>query len=87
MVSGLLLASPVIRNLANRYGIRPVIMYALNPTAVSMLMLYAIGDPRPTGLLFWITASLGGVTVDVVGDIRYQLKPPCLGVRTKRTLI
>ena len=72
MVSALLLASPMIRNLANRYGTRRVIIYALNLTAVSMLMLYAIGDPQPLGLLFWITASLGGVAVDVVGNIPFM---------------
>ncbi|MEM7564544.1 MAG: MFS transporter [Pseudomonadota bacterium] len=72
MVSALLLASPVIRGFASRFGTRTIIIYALNLTALSILCLYLIGEPKPIGLLFWITASLGGVTVDVLGNIPFM---------------
>jgi ACDE family multidrug resistance protein len=86
MVSGLLLASPLIRKLASRYGTRLVIIYALNLTAISMLMLFFLGDPQPVGLMFWVLASLGGVTVDVLGNIPFMrlVKPH---ERTEMTMI
>ena len=86
MVSGLLLASPMIRNYASRFGTRLVLIYALNLTALSMLMLYLVGEPQPLGLMFWIIASIGGVTVDVLGNIPFMrlVKPR---ERTEMTMI
>ena len=72
IVSGLLMASPMIRRLAGRYGTRPILVMALSLTAVSLLALYGIGEPKPIGLLFWVVASLGGVTVDVLGNIPFM---------------
>jgi MFS family permease len=86
LVSGLLLISPLIRRLAGRYTIRRIIIYALVLTGVSITMLYFIGEPKPVGLLFWVLASVGGVTVDVLGNIPFMrlVKPR---ERTEMTMI
>ncbi len=85
-VSGLLLISPLIRRLASHLGTRKVIISALILTGTSMLMLYFSGKPSATGLLYWITASLGGVTVDILGNIPFMrlVKPR---ERTEMTMI
>ena len=51
-----------------------------------MLALYLIGQPKPLGLLFWMTAALGGVTLDVLGNIPFMrmVKPH---ERTEMTMI
>jgi len=85
-VSGLLLISPLIRRLASRMGTRKVIISALILTGTSMLMLYFSGKPNAAGLLYWVTASLGGVTVDILGNIPFMrmVKPR---ERTEMTMI
>ncbi len=72
LASALLLISPLIRRLATRIGTRFVIICALSLAGLSMLALFAIGEARPIGLLFWITAALGGVTLDVLGNIPFM---------------
>ncbi|HUV21495.1 MAG TPA: MFS transporter [Gammaproteobacteria bacterium] len=86
LVSSLLIASPLIRRLAGRYGTRPLIVYALWLTGVSMAMLFFIGAAKPIGLLFWVVASLGGAIVDVLGNIPFMrmVKPR---ERTEMTMI
>lgn len=84
--SALLLISPFIRRLASRQGTRFIIACALVLTGGSMLTLYLIGEPRPIGLLFWMSASLGGVSLDVLGNIPFMrmVKPR---ERTEMTMI
>lgn len=86
LVSGLLLLSPFIRRLASRFGIRVVIVRAFILTGVSVLCLYFVGEPKPIGLLFWVLASVGGVTIDVLGNIPFMrmVKPR---ERTEMTMI
>jgi hypothetical protein len=72
LASALLLISPLIRRLAERVGTRLIIQCALLLVGSSLLMLYFIGEPRPIGLLFWVTAALGGVTLDVLGNIPFM---------------
>jgi len=72
LASALLLISPYIRRLAGWRGTRFTIVCALLTTAGSMLALYLIGQPKPLGLLFWMTAALGGVTLDVLGNIPFM---------------
>ena len=72
LASALLLASPLIRRFASRVGTRNAIIAALILTALSMLALFVLGESRPIGLLFWILASLGGVTLDVLGNIPFM---------------
>jgi ACDE family multidrug resistance protein len=85
-VSGLLLISPVIRNVASRHGTRNIIIIALLLCGISVAMLYFIGSPKPIGLLFWILASVGGVIVDILGNIPFMrtVKPR---ERTEMTMI
>jgi ACDE family multidrug resistance protein len=85
-VSGLLLISPIIRDFASRHGCRNIIIIALILCSLSVAMLYFIGTPKPIGLLFWILASVGGVTVDVLGNIPFMrtVKPR---ERTEMTMI
>ena len=86
LASALLLMSPLIRRLAGRLGTRLVIQSALILIGSSMLMLYFIGEPKPVGMLFWVTAALGGVIVDVLGNIPFMrmVKPR---ERTEMTMI
>ncbi|MCP4332882.1 MAG: hypothetical protein GY785_09530 [Gammaproteobacteria bacterium] len=37
-----------------------------------MAMLFFVGEPKPIGLLFWISAALGGAIVDVLGNIPFM---------------
>ena len=72
LASGLLLISPLIRRFAGRVGTRLTIIYALVLIGSSMLMLYFIGEPKLIGLVFWVIAALGGVTLDVLGNIPFM---------------
>jgi MFS family permease len=86
LASALLLVSPLIRRLAGRVGSRLIIQCALLLVGSSLLMLYVVGEPKPIGLLFWVTAALGGVTLDVLGNIPFMrmVKPR---ERTEMTMI
>ncbi len=86
LASALLLISPLIRRFAVRVGTRLTIIIALVLTGSSMLMLYAIGEPKPIGLVFWVSAAFGGVTLDVLGNIPFMrmVKPR---ERTAMTMI
>jgi len=86
LASALLLISPLIRRFAGRVGTRLTIIIALVLAGSSMLMLYAIGEPKPIGLVFWVSAALGGVTLDVLGNIPFMrmVKPR---ERTAMTMI
>ena len=86
LVSALLLISPLIRRFAGRVGTRLTIIYALVLVGSSMLMLYFIGEPKLIGLVFWVSAALGGVTLDVLGNIPFMrmVKPR---ERTEMTMI
>lgn len=86
LTSALLLISPLIRRLAGRVGTRLTIICGLLLVGSSILMLNIIGDAKPIGLLFWVSAALGGVTLDVLGNIPFMrmVKPR---ERTEMTMI
>jgi len=86
LASALLLISPLIRRFAGRIGTRQTIIIALVLVGYSMSMLYVIGEPKPIGLVFWVSAALGGVTLDVLGNIPFMrmVKPR---ERTEMTMI
>ena len=86
IVNSLLIVSPLIRRIAGRYGVRPVIICALWLTGISMVVLFLLGEATPIGLLFWVIASLGGAVVDVLGNIPFMrlVKPR---ERTEMTMI
>jgi hypothetical protein len=72
LASALLLISPFIRRLAGRWGTRRLIISGLLLAGSSILMLFLIGAPKPLGLLFWMSAALGGATLDVLGNIPFM---------------
>jgi len=86
LTSALLLISPLIRRFARRHGTRQTIIIALVLIGCSMSILYVIGEPKPIGLVFWVSAALGGVTLDVLGNIPFMrmVKPR---ERTEMTMI
>ena len=86
VVSSLLIVSPLIRRVASRFGTRPVIIFALWSTGLSMVLLYLLGEPQPLGLAFWVLASFGGAIIDVLGNIPFMrmVKPR---ERTEMTMI
>ncbi len=71
-VSGLLLFSPLVRRLAERYSTRKVMILALTTAGFSMFALATIGTPAPLGILFWCIAALGCICLDVLGNIPFM---------------
>ena len=71
-VSTLLFFSPLIRRLADVAGVRRVIICGLIITATSLLCLGFIGEARPVGLVFWVLGAVGGVALDVLGNIPFM---------------
>lgn len=71
-VSTLLFFSPAIRALSEQTGVRTLIIIALMLTAVSLMALGLIGEPKPVGLVFWVVGALGGVILDVLGNIPFM---------------
>lgn len=71
-VSGLLFFSPVIRRASQQFGTRQVIYAGLAITGLSLVGLGILGEPTPWGLVFWVTGALGGVLLDVLGNIPFM---------------
>lgn len=71
-VSSLLFLSPLIRRVSDRFGTRQVIYTGLTLTAVSLVALGMVGPPQPLGILFWVTGAMGGVLLDVLGNIPFM---------------
>ena len=84
--SGLLFLSPAIRKLADIIGTRSVIIIGQIISGISVITLFLLGSPQPIGLIFWISAALGGVMLDVLGNIPFMrmVKPR---ERTEMTMI
>ncbi len=70
--SGLLFLSPIIKRLADQVGTRQVIIFSLLLIGSSLIGLGIIGPARPIGLLFFITGSLGGASMDVLSNIPFM---------------
>ncbi|MFT5046368.1 MAG: ACDE family multidrug resistance protein [Porticoccaceae bacterium] len=70
-VSGLLFFSPVICRASQYFGTRQVIYTSLTITGLSLVALGFLGEPTPWGLVFWVTGALGGVLLDVLGNIPF----------------
>lgn len=70
--SALLFLSPVVRALAERFGTRTLIVAGLAITGASLAALGALGPARPLGLVFWATAGVGAVALDVLGNIPFM---------------
>ena len=85
-VSGLLLLSPMVQKLADRFYTRTIIVYSLVFSSLSISGLFFLGEPQPVGLLFWVVASIGCMALDVLGNIPFMrmVKPR---ERTEMTMI
>lgn len=71
-VSGLLLLSPLVRKLADRFGTRQVIILSLILTGASTIVLGLMGAPKPIGILFWVIGAIGGAALDVLANIPFM---------------
>jgi len=85
-VSGLLLASTLVRKLAEIFYTRTIIIAGLLLTASGIFALFLQTEATPIGLLFWIVAAIGGAMLDVLGNIPFMrmVKPR---ERTEMTMI
>lgn len=72
LASALMLLSPLVRRLVERHGTRFAILIAQNLCAVSLVLLFLTGAPKPVGLVYWILASIGASVLDVVGNIPFM---------------
>lgn len=86
LASGLLFFSPITRRMADKYGTRTIIIAGQLISGASLIVLFIIGEPQPVGLVFWVLASVGGVMLDVLGNIPFMrmVKPR---ERTEMTMI
>jgi MFS family permease len=84
--SGLLFLSPLVRKLSDRFGTRTIIMCGQLISGTCAVILFNIGEPAPVGLVVWIFAAIGGVMLDVLGNIPFMrmVKPR---ERTEMTMI
>lgn len=71
-VSALLFFSPLIRAFSERIGIRQLVVSGLVLTGGSLAALGLIGEAQPFGVVFWVTGALGGVLLDVLGNIPFM---------------
>ncbi|ASJ71532.1 MFS transporter [Granulosicoccus antarcticus] len=71
-VSTMLFLSPVIRRISDRFGTRQVIYTGLTITGLSLLALGFVGSPKPLGVVFWVSGAVGGVLLDVLGNIPFM---------------
>ena len=85
-VSGLLLASTLVRKLADKFCTRTIIITGLLITALGIFALFLQDKATPLGLAFWILAAIGGAMLDVLGNIPFlrMVKPR---ERTEMTMI
>jgi len=71
-VSAMLFFSPAIRRASDRFGTRQVIYTGLTLTGISMVALGLLGEPTPWAIIFWVTGAVGGVLLDVLGNIPFM---------------
>lgn len=71
-VSGILFFSPTIGKASQRFGTRTVIFVGLTLTGLSLMGLGFLGEPTPWAVVFWVTGALGGVLLDVLGNIPFM---------------
>lgn len=71
-VSGLLLFSPIVQRLADRFGTRQILIVSSTLVGGSSVALGLLGEPQPIGLLFWTTGAIGTAAMDVLVNIPFM---------------
>jgi ACDE family multidrug resistance protein len=72
VVAVLLLASPIIQRVAQRFSNRSMIVAGLILVGLSLASLAEIGEPETIGLAFWVLGTMGAVVLDVVGNLPFM---------------
>ena len=72
MASALLFVSPLVRRAADRLGTKRVIITGQFIAGTSLFFLFLLGEAQPLGLLLWLAAAVGGVMLDVLGNIPFM---------------
>lgn len=71
-VSGLLLLSPIVQRLTERFGTRQVLIACSLLIGFSSTILGLIGDAKPVGILFFVIGAFGGVGMDILVNIPFM---------------
>ena len=71
-VAALLMMSPFVQRVAARCGARRVIIAGFASLGTALLLLAAIGDAHPIGVVVWICAAAGATAIDVVNNIPFM---------------
>ncbi len=71
-ISVMLFFSPLVKRLADQVGTRQIIVGALLLTGLSTAALGLVGEAKPIGLVFWVSGAVGGVMLDVLGNIPFM---------------
>lgn len=71
-VSGLLLFSQYIKKIADRFTTRRVITAGLVIAGIAQISLGILGEPAPLGVALWCFGALGGICLDVLGNIPFM---------------
>ncbi|MCB0064306.1 MAG: MFS transporter [Caldilineaceae bacterium] len=72
ITSGLLLFSPLVRQLAQRFGTRRLLIACSMIIGVSLSLLALLGRAQPIGLLLFLLGAIGAVGLDVLGNIPFM---------------
>lgn len=72
VASAMLFLGAIVSKIADRVGVRRVIIGALCIVAANMTGLALVGSPEPYGIAFWIGGAIGGAALDVVGNIPFM---------------
>ncbi len=71
-VASFLVLSPVVQRRAARFGARAVIVSGFCSLGASLIVLAALGEPRPIGVAVWVWAAAGASSIDVVNNVPFM---------------
>ncbi len=72
VASAMLFLGALVSKIADRVGVRHLIIGAQCFVAANMTGLALVGSPKPYGIAFWIGGAIGGAALDVVGNIPFM---------------
>lgn len=71
-VASLLMLSPFVHRLSGRFGARAVIVSGFCSLGSSLIVLAALGEPKPIGVVVWVWAAAGASSIDVVNNVPFM---------------